>query len=118
MALVRRIVDIHLIEDDDSVEPLEACQLQLENLSLDAGEAAEVWHDVSGLHRHLVRLCSSAYQEQLRSGFLLVRFVSYSVLISCRGQLVFAIGFSVLVRFVFTVHYAVLSSSCLVVLWD
>ena len=71
IALVRKIVNIHLIEDDDGVEPLEACQLQLDDLSLDAGEAAEVWHDVSGLHRHTVRLCSSAYQEQLRSGFAL-----------------------------------------------
>ena len=71
IALVRKIVNIHLIEDDDGVEPLEACQLQLDDLSLDAGEAAEVWHDVSGLHGHFLGLCSSAYQEQLTSGFTL-----------------------------------------------
>ena len=69
MMILRMFVDIDLIEDNDSVGPLEACQLQLDNLSVDAGEAAEVWHDVSGLHRHFVGLCSSASQEQLRNGF-------------------------------------------------
>ena len=69
MSLVRRLVGIDLIEDDNGVGPLEACQLQLDNLSVDAGEAAEVWHCVSGLHRHSVVLLSSASQEQLINGF-------------------------------------------------
>ena len=69
MSLVRRLVGIDLIEDDDGVGPLEACQLQLADLSVDAGEAAEVWHGVSGLHRYCVGLWSSASQEQLRHGF-------------------------------------------------
>ena len=68
MLLIIRLVDIDLIEDDDGVVPLEAGQLQLDDLSVDAGEAAEVWHGVSGLHRHTVGLLSSASQEQLRTG--------------------------------------------------
>ena len=69
MLLIIRLVDIDLIEDDDGVEPLEACQLQLDDLSVDAGEAAEVWHGVSRLHRHVLGLCSLAAQDQLTDGF-------------------------------------------------
>ena len=65
MLLIIRLVDIDLIEDDDGVEPLEAGQLQLDDLSVDAGEAAEVWHGVSGLHCDLVGLSSSASLEQV-----------------------------------------------------